>query len=224
MAFIRNAQRSAAVVFVHNIWESLGLINVSTSRNFNLFVWEQNCYSWPDHQTLLFISDPKHCCFALKFPLILFSFICCADGWCAVICLMCAVVGCEALNKMLSIPSPGPASSYNKYNSLDRCYNVLQYHNVAIQTNWIQYSRTQWAGQTGVTFNTQPWTWASEALHSQQLVLFPGGDSTSPKLTLAPLLLPVIEEDSGCPLMFLTVNQNSGPTGTKTHRNIWRRT
>ena len=166
MAFIRNAQRSAAVVFVHNIWESLGLINVSTSRNFNLFVWEQNCYSWPDHQTLLFISDPKHCCFALKFPLILFSFICCADGWCAVRCLMCAVVGCEALNKMLSIPSPGPASSYNKYNSLDRCYNVLQYHNVAIQTNWIQYSRTQWAGQTGVTFNTQPWTWASEALHS----------------------------------------------------------
>ena len=164
------------------------------------------------------------CCFALKFPLILFSFICCADGWCAVGCLMCAVVGCEALNKMLSIPSPGPASSYNKYNSLDRCYNVLQYHNVAIQTNWIQYSRTQWAGQTGVTFNTQPWTWASEALHSQQLVLFPGGDSTSPKLTLAPLLLPVIEEDSGCPLMFLTVNQNSGPTGTKTHRNIWRRT
>ena len=109
MAFIRNAQlSSAAVVFVHNIWESLGLINVSTSRNFNLFVWEQNCYSWPDHQTLLFISDPKHLllCFEVPVDFIQLHLLC----WRLVCSTMFDVCCCRlwSLEQDAEHPQPGP--------------------------------------------------------------------------------------------------------------------
>ena len=108
MAFIRNAQLSAAVVFVHNIWESLGLINVSTSRNFNLFVWEQNCYSWPDHQTLLFISDPKHLllCFEVPVDFIQLHLL----RWRLVCSTMFDVCCCRlwSLEQDAEHPQPGP--------------------------------------------------------------------------------------------------------------------